>query len=188
MKTLRAALPNVAIFVLMVVCTLIIDAILHLSGRPEWGRQLGYLGTMLLVLSFAYSLRKRKWIKRGKPLRFLRAHEFLAWLGALLVLVHAGIHFNALLPWLATAAMLVAVASGLIGKYLLSQSKSIVSIHRSALLEQGLTSKEAEEHLHWDALAVEMMKKWRTVHMPVTWLFGFLALLHIATAILFWGW
>jgi hypothetical protein len=37
-----------------------------------------------------------------RPIRtLLRWHEGLAWLGSLLVLVHAGIHFNAILGWLA---------------------------------------------------------------------------------------
>ena len=36
----------------------------------------------------------------------------LAWLGSLLVLVHAGVHFNAILGWLAVGAMLINVGSG----------------------------------------------------------------------------
>jgi hypothetical protein len=38
------------------------------------------------------------------------------WLGSLMVLIHAGIHFNAILPWLATIAMGVNVISGMVGK------------------------------------------------------------------------
>ena len=39
------------------------------------------------------------------------AHELLAWLGSLLVLVlvHAGVHFNAIHGWLAVWAMLINV-------------------------------------------------------------------------------
>jgi hypothetical protein len=33
-----------------------------------------------------------------------------------MVLIHAGIHFNAILPWLATVAMGVNVISGMVGK------------------------------------------------------------------------
>ena len=36
-----------------------------------------------------------------------------------MVLIHAGIHFNAILPWLATVAMGVNVISGMVGKLLL---------------------------------------------------------------------
>jgi hypothetical protein len=31
----------------------------------------------------------------------MRLHERMAWPGSLLILVHAGIHFNAVLAWLA---------------------------------------------------------------------------------------
>ena len=47
----------------------------------------------------------------------------MAWLGSLLVLVHAGIHFNAILGWLAVWAMLIDVGSGLTGKFLLERSR-----------------------------------------------------------------
>jgi hypothetical protein len=40
-----------------------------------------------------------------------------------MVLIHAGIHFNALLPWLATVAMAVNVVSGMVGKLLLERSR-----------------------------------------------------------------
>ena len=39
------------------------------------------------------------------------------------VLIHAGIHFNAILPWLATVAMGVNVISGMVGKLLLDRSR-----------------------------------------------------------------
>ncbi len=54
----------------------------------------------------------------------LRRHERMAWAGSLLVLVHAGVHFNAWLGWLALAAMLINVASGLTGKYLLARART----------------------------------------------------------------
>jgi hypothetical protein len=47
----------------------------------------------------------------------------MAWAGSLLVLVHAGIHFNSILAWLAVLAMLINVASGLTGKFLLERSR-----------------------------------------------------------------
>ena len=188
MQTLRNAFPYLAIFFLMVALTLIVDGVLHLAGMTDWGRHLGYWGTLLLLISFVYSARKRKLLTRGKPLLYLRLHEFLAWLGAMMILVHGGIHFNALLPWLAMAAMLVAVASGLAGKYLLKNSKAVVGRQRKALLIQGLSEVEIEDRLHWDALMVEMMKKWRSIHLPITSLFAFLALLHVISILVFWKW
>lgn len=112
MQTIKEALPDILLFFSIILTTLILDTLLHLTGKPEWGRYLGYWGTFLLILSFTYSARKRQWILFGKPRYYLRAHESLAWLGSVLILVHGGIHFNALLPWLAMVALLVASGSG----------------------------------------------------------------------------
>ena len=98
---------------------LVIDAVLHWFDMVWIGRYLGILGVLLIIASSAYSMRKRKWIKPGKTVTLLRWHERLAWAGSLLILVHAGIHFNAILAWLAVWAMLINIASGLTGKYLL---------------------------------------------------------------------
>ena len=40
------------------------------------------------------------------------------------MLVHAGIHFNALLPWLATFVLMLVVALGLVGKFLLKDASA----------------------------------------------------------------
>lgn len=77
--------------------TLVIDLILHLSDMVWIGRYLGIPGVILILLSFGHSLRKRGLIKSSNPVRLLCLHEWLAWAGAMLVLVHAGIHFNAVL-------------------------------------------------------------------------------------------
>lgn len=118
----REVLPHFLAFAALVAATLAIDVGLHLLGAVWIGRYLGIPGVLLIVGSFGYSLRKRKLIKRGKPVVLLRLHERMAWVGSLLVLVHAGIHFNALLGWLATFAMLINVGSGLTGKFLLEHS------------------------------------------------------------------
>ena len=108
-------------------------------STPLWiGRYLGIPGTLLIVGSCAYSLRKRKLIRAGKPVTLLRWHERLAWVGSLLVLVHAGIHFNALLGWLAAGAMLVNVGSGLTGKFLLQRSRQRLDETRERMRARGL--------------------------------------------------
>ena len=97
----REVLPFVASFAALVLVALAIDGLLHLFDLLWVGRWLGIPGTLLIIGSTAYSLRKRKLIQRGHPVKLLRWHEVLAWLGSLLVLVHAGVHFNAILGWLA---------------------------------------------------------------------------------------
>ena len=152
METTREAFWDVAFFVLVVLTALAVDWVLHLTGYLQWGRYFGYVGTGILVLSFLYSARKRQWIQRGRVLFYQRLHEVFSWIGAMLVLVHGGIHFNAVLPWLAMAFMLVAVASGLTGKYLLKTSRTMVSKRKQTLLDQGMSAEKLEEHLYWDSL------------------------------------
>ena len=167
---------------------LAIDAALHWFDMVWIGRYLGIPGVLLIITSSAYSMRKRKWIKRGKPVSLLRWHERLAWAGSLLILVHAGIHFNAILAWLAVWAMLINIASGLTGKYLLARASKRMTATKSALRAEGLTHAEVQDQLHWDRLTLDIVKKWRVVHLPITLAFAVLALAHIISTFLFWGW
>jgi len=93
--------PFVLWFLWLIALTLTIDYLLHYTQALWIERYLGIFGTLLIILSFVYSLRKKKIITFGKPKTFLRIHEYLAWTGSLMVLVHGGIHFNAVLAWLA---------------------------------------------------------------------------------------
>jgi hypothetical protein len=170
----------------LIVAAIAFDGLLHALGLAWVGLWLGPIGTFLVVVSFAYSLRKRGWIEVGSARLFLRAHEALAWTGALLILVHAGVHFHALLPWLAVTAMLIAVASGLMGEFLLASARERLGVRARLLRESGLDDGEIEQRLYADALVVRGMETWRVVHLPIAINFGALALLHIATALVFW--
>jgi hypothetical protein len=102
--------------------------------------------------------------------------------------VHAGIHFNAILGWLAVWAMLINVGSGLTGKYLLERSRRRLEQTRQRMRQQGLTGAELEERMYWDSMTFDAVKKWRSVHFPITLAFAVLALAHIVAVFLFWGW
>jgi len=162
-----------------------LDGVLHALGLVWVGLWLGPLGTALIVVSFAYSLRKRGWIEAGSPRVFLRAHEALAWTGALAILVHGGVHFHALLPWLAVAAMLIAVASGLVGEFLLTGARERRVDRARELREAGLDEDAMAERLRADDLVVRGLEGWRVVHLPIAVNFGVLALLHVVTAVVF---
>jgi hypothetical protein len=167
---------------------LLCDAVLHLLDIVWVGRWLGIPGTLLILASLGYSLRKRKMIRSGQPATLLRFHEYLAWAGSLLVLVHAGIHFNAILGWLAVWAMLINVASGLTGKFLLARSRRRLDEARQRMREEGLTPAQLAERTYWDSLTFDAVKQWRTVHFPITLAFAVLALAHIVASLLFWSW
>lgn len=184
----REVLPFYFQLALLGVAALTIDAVLHGFNLVWIGRYLGIPGVLLIVGSFRYSLRKHKLIATGNPATLLRQHEYMAWAGSLLILVHAGIHFNAVLAWLAVAAMLVNVASGLTGKFLLQRARKKLQESVQLLRAQGLSRVEIDERLHWDSVTVEAVKNWRVVHYPITLAFTVLALGHIVSTFLFWGW
>ena len=184
----REVLPFLLARAALGAAALACDAVLHLAGAAWVGRYLGIPGTLLILASLGYSLRKRKLIAAGNPVALLRWHERLAWLGCLLVLVHAGIHFNAILGWLAVWAMLVNVASGLTGKYLLARSRRRLEASRQALRDAGLSVPATEERLYWDSLTFDVITQWRVVHVPITLAFAGLATAHILSVFLFWGW
>ena len=184
----REVLPFVASFALLVLIALALDGLLHVLDLLWVGRWLGIPGVLLIIGSTAYSLRKRKLIRSGHPARLLRWHEGLAWLGSLLVLVHAGVHFNAILGWLAVAAMLVNVISGLTGKFLLDRSRRRLEEARQRMRARGLADAELEDQLYWDSLTFDAVKQWRVVHFPITLAFAVLATAHVVAILMFWGW
>ena len=54
--------------------------------------------------------------------------------------------------------------------------------------EQGLTDEELEDRLYWDSLTFDVVKQWRVVHFPITFVFATLALAHIIAVFYYWGW
>ena len=184
----REVLPFYLSLLALAVAALLCDAALHLLDAVWVGRWLGIPGTLFILGSLAYSLRKRKLLRSGQPAKLLRLHEYMAWAGSRLVLVHAGIHFNSILAWLATGAMLINVASGLTGKFLLGRARRRLDEARLRMRAQALTTEQQAERSYWDSLTFDAVKQWRSVHSPITLAFAVLALAHIVAEFLFWSW
>lgn len=184
----REVLPFLAAFIALAATALLLDAFLHLLGAVWVGRYLGIPGILLVIASFGYSLRKRQLIKIGKPLVLLHVHERMAWFGSLLILIHAGVHFTAVLAWLATVAMLVNVGSGLTGKFLLQRGRKQLEESRQDFREQGLSAAEIDDLMYWDTLTYTAITNWRVVHRPIALVFAVLASAHILSIFLFWAW
>jgi len=178
-------IPFLQWYALMIFIAIAIDYAFHRLQIVWVGRYLGYLGTAIIISSFVYSLRKRKIIEYGSPKKLLMLHEYLSWIGSVLILIHAGIHFNALLPWLAILMLLIAVASGLVGKFLLKKSAETLKEKHQILINSGMGKEEVEKKLFFDSVTVDLMKKWRVVHLPITLLLGILSLMHIITVVMF---
>ena len=132
----RHVLPFGLMLGLLAVATLAGDYVLHQFHLVWVGRYLGIPGALLILVSLYYSARKRKWVTSGNPQTLLRLHEFGTWLGSAMVLIHSGIHFNAILPWLATFAMGINVVSGLVGKMLLNSQSNLFRLSERILLRK----------------------------------------------------
>jgi hypothetical protein len=172
----------------LIVSTIVLDYLLHQFQLAWIGKYFGILGLLILMLSFFYSLRKRKLIQFGSIKFLLSAHEYLAWFGTLLILVHGGIHFNGLLPWTALFFMLLVFISGMIGQYILKDARKTLKIKYTHLHEKGLSEEEIERKVFIDALTVKAMTQWRFIHKPITLIFSILAFIHIITIFMFWSW
>lgn len=143
----KYVLPFFQWYALMIFLAIAIDYFLHRFQLVIVGRYLGLTGTVVILLSFVYSLRKRKIIQSGCPWQLLLLHEYLAWIGSVLLLVHASIHFNVVLPRLAMLMLLIAVARGLVGKFLLKKSTETLKEKSMALINSGLSNEDADKSL-----------------------------------------
>lgn len=184
----KHVLPFIFLVLLLGLATIVGDYLLHRYNLVWIGRYLGIPGTLLILGSLLYSLRKRKMIASGDIKSWLRMHEIGTWLGSLMVLLHAGVHFNSILPWLATFAMGINVISGLVGKLLLSRSREHVLGQRSQYQLRGMSKEDVDRAVFWDAVTLDAMAKWRKVHIPIFIAFAVLGLGHIFSIFLFWGW
>jgi len=186
--SIKNIFPLVLIYLAFVAAAAVVHLVLHSAGQKWILRYLGIAGTLLILTSFIYSLRKRKIISFGKPKLLLQFHEVMAWLGAVLILAHSGIDFEAVIPRAAVFAMLIVVASGLTGKYLLKNARENIKSRRSELKAKNLSEEEIEKELFSLSLLADKMQMWRSVHIPLTVIFAALALLHIIITLLFWRW
>ncbi|NTW74020.1 MAG: hypothetical protein HGB29_04075 [Chlorobiaceae bacterium] len=187
----QRAFPLALSYILLLAAALSLDYLLHIAGLSWAGRYLGVSGTAFLILSFAYSARKQKRVKHGTLRFFLRLHCNAGWVGTLMIMVHSGVHFNALLPWAATGLMLVVTASGHTGQYLLRKFREEVRIKKKQL---GLAvGKEADDYgadlqLFWDSMTVRALEQWRSIHMPLVSVLLALTILHILSVAFFLNW
>jgi hypothetical protein len=181
-------LPFTLLVTLLGVCTVVGDLLLHRLNLVWVGRYLGIPGTLLIIASLLYSLRKRKYLTGGNVKSWLSLHEAGTWLGSLMVLIHAGVHFNAILPWLATIAMGINVISGMVGKMLLGRARQHMQTQKEHHRQRGLSNSEVEQAIFWESVAYDAMTQWRKVHIPIFIIFSTLALGHIISIFLFWGW
>ncbi|UVT19692.1 MAG: hypothetical protein H8K03_18175 [Nitrospira sp.] len=103
------------------------------------GGVLGVSGALLMVFCILYAPVKRIPAIKNLVTKWVSLRTLLAWhvyaglVGSMLGLLHTGHKFDSMLGMLLTAAMLVVVVSGFIGRYLLNQTSQEVREKRATL-------------------------------------------------------
>lgn len=184
---IQKTLPLTVSYLLLIIAAISLDYLFHVAHLSLIGRYMGFVGTTFLVFSFGYSARKKKLVRSGTLKFFLKLHCKAGWIGTLLILLHSGIHFNAVLPWAATALMLVVTGSGHIGQYLLKKVRDEVKMKMKQLGVQDIDD-DLERQQYWDTLTVKTLEKWRSVHMPMVSVLMALTLIHILSITFFLDW
>ncbi len=174
--------------ILVTANAILLEIILDIYGI-EWHRLFtGIFGTLLIVLSFGYSLRKRKiLITFGNPMKWLICHEWLTIIGTFVILVHTGTHFKALVPISTLFLMSVAFISGLVGKFVYNNAREELKVKKSELSREGLGADEIEERLWSLTVASGALSKWRKLHKPVIVLFALMVVYHAVSALYYRG-
>ena len=117
------------------------------------GGVLGITGAVLIVVSMSYMVVKRiPALKRAATERIsmralLAIHVHAGVIGAIFGLLHTGHKFQSHLGIALTAAMLIIVLSGYVGRYLLSQSSQTINEKREVLTNLELAFRKVATQL-----------------------------------------
>ena len=181
----------IACIIATIAGAILLETFLDFTGLASTKHIIGTIGSALILISIAYSLRKRKIVfQLGHLKQWLVAHEWLAIVGSGLVFVHGGFHGHALVPLLTTVVMLVTVISGLTGRYLYLRTSEELKLRRREIEERGLPLEEVEDTISSLVIAHGIMRHWRTVHVPIVFILAMTVTFHILSSLYYdglWG-
>ncbi|MBS0170998.1 MAG: hypothetical protein JSR62_11640 [Nitrospira sp.] len=156
-------------------------------GHTRYGHIVGWAGLAVTVLVFVYPLRKRASPSRRWPRGWFRVHMVAGVVGPLLIFIHSGAHYHALVPILAMGSMVIVVVSGIVGQLVHAVSLRALNDQRRQLQHQGWSEHDIDARLHGMASQEEAFRLWQAIHAPMTLMFLAFTLLHVAGAWFFAG-
>ena len=156
-------------------------------GHTQYGHGVGWAGLAITVLVFVYPLRKRASPSRRWPRGWFRVHMVAGVLGPLLIFIHSGAHYHAVVPILAMGSMVLVVVSGIIGQLVHAVSLRALNEQRHQLQHQGLSEGDVDARLHGMASQEEAFRLWQAIHAPMTLMFLVFTVLHVVGALFFAG-
>ncbi|MDA8443358.1 MAG: hypothetical protein M0Z55_13445 [Peptococcaceae bacterium] len=139
----------------------------------------GILGTVLIVLSLVYSVRKKFW-HRGRLSRWLQLHELAAISGTAIILWHTGLRIHNLTGWLAIFLLLLLCTSGMIGRYVHME----ISRELARRKHSGETAAELQQAQWWR----NQLQVWHKIHVPLTAMFLSVLFIHIVATVFYVRW
>ena len=189
MKVVVTRLLELASTVVLVVANaVLIEMVLDMYGLELHRLLTGLVGTFLVIVSFGYSLRKRKiFITKGAMKGWLLSHEWLAIAGCFIIFIHTGTHIKAIVPVLTLVFLFVTFISGLIGRYVYNTTKGELKARRKEFKKEGYSDQEIEQKIWALTVTSSALSKWRTVHMPIVSILAILVLYHTVSALYFRG-
>jgi hypothetical protein len=166
---MREREPLVAGGLVVLLLVLWLGFLVHRDPRfagSGWGGVLGVSGAALMVASLAYSVVKRvrplkAWVTRRVSMRaVLGWHMYAGLVGAILGLLHTGHKFDSPLGVALTAAMLVVVLSGYVGRHLMKQIALEVSEKKELLTRLEAAYRETAGELAADPNQAALVRPW----------------------------
>lgn len=188
----RRIIALAAVIGVSVAAAWVFEAVLSIGaaspfGHTRYGRAVGWLGLAVILLVFVYPYKKRHAVERHWPRGWFRVHMAAGIIGPLLIFVHSGAHYHALVPVLAMSAMVIVTLSGVIGQAVHAYVLRTLHDDRRKFQQSGLCDADIETRLHGMASQEEAFRLWQAVHTPMTVAFVVLAVLHVAGALFFGG-
>ena len=108
-------------------------------------------------------------------------------LGPLLIFLHSGAHYHALVPVLAMVSMVIVVLSGIVGQAVHAVAVRALNDQRRRFQQEGLSEHDIDSKLHSMASQEEAFRIWQAIHAPMTLMFVALTALHVVGALFFAG-
>jgi hypothetical protein len=166
---MREREPLVASALVALLLVLWLGFLVHRDPRfagSAWGGVLGVSGAALMVASLAYTVVKRvrtvkTWVTRWVSMRtVLGWHMYSGFIGAILGLLHSGHKFESPLGIALTAAMLVVVLSGYVGRHLMKRIALEVSEKKELLTRLEAAYRQTTGVLAADPNQAALVRPW----------------------------
>lgn len=150
---------------------------------------MGIVGTVFIIISLGYVLRKHYLKKLSRMKMWLDLHVIAGSMGSFLILVHSEFHFRALVPSMTLIFMELVVISGTIGRYLIAHVSKKISEEKAiaAKASKGRITKADEDDLMVLVFSVSIMRHWKIVHVQLTAILTILIVLHVISELYYRG-